>query len=54
MKIVIQIFCLPYEIDELENTLTQLKRASSYIDKSNEWILDVCMTTSSEMVNWSK
>ena len=54
MKIVIQIFCLPYEIDELENTLTQLKRASNYIDKSNEWILDVCMTTSSEMVNWSK
>jgi len=33
MKIVISIFCLPYEIDELENTLNQLKRASYYIDK---------------------
>jgi len=54
MKIVIQIFCLPYEIDELENTLNQLRRASYYIDKSKEWIVDVCMCTSDDMVNWSK
>ena len=54
MKIVIQIFCLPYEIDELENTLNQLRRASKYIDHSKEWILDVCMCTSDDMVNWSK
>ena len=26
MKIVISIFCLPYEIDELENTINQLKK----------------------------
>ena len=54
MKIVIQIFCLPYEIDELENTLNQLRRASYYIDKSKEWIVDVCMCTSDDMINWSK
>jgi hypothetical protein len=54
MKIVIQIFCLPYEIDELENTLNQLRRASKYIDRSKEWIIDVCMCTSDDMVNWSK
>ena len=54
MKIVISIFCLPYEIDELENTLNQLKKASYYIDKSLDWNLDVTMCTSSEMVNWDK
>ena len=54
MKIVIQIFCLPYEIDELENTLNQLRRASKYINLSNEWIIDVTMCTSDDMVNWSK
>lgn len=54
MKIVIQIFCLPYEIDELENTLTQLRRASKYIDHSKEWILDVTMCVSDDMVNWNK
>ena len=43
MKLVIQIFCLPYEIDDLENTLNQLRRASKYIDKTNEWIKDVCI-----------
>jgi hypothetical protein len=54
MKIVIQIFCLPYEIDELENTLNQLRRASKYIDKSLDWYVDVCMCTADDMVNWSK
>ena len=54
MKIVIQIFCLPYEIDELEITLNQLRRASKYIDHSKEWIIDVCMCVADDMVNWSK
>ena len=27
MKVVISIFCLPYETDDLENTLTQLKKS---------------------------
>lgn len=54
MKIVIQIFCLPYEIDELETTLNQLRRASKYIDLSNEWIIDVTMCTSDDMVDWGK
>jgi len=54
MKIVIQLFCLPYEIDDLENTLNQLRRASKYINKSLDWYLDVCMCTSDDMVNWSK
>ena len=54
MKIIIQIFCLPYEIDELENTLTHLRRASQYTDKKNDWYVDVCMCTSNQMVDWSK
>ena len=27
MKLVIQIFCLPYEIDDLENTLKSIKKS---------------------------
>jgi hypothetical protein len=54
MKVVISIFCLPYEIDDLENTLTQLKKASYYIDNKIEWHLDVTMCTSSDMINWDK
>jgi|TARA_R110000851_G_scaffold304533_1_gene462400 hypothetical protein len=54
MRIVISIFCLPYEIDELENTLNQLKKASYYVDNKIEWVLDVTLCTSDEMVNWKK
>jgi len=54
MKIVISIFCLPYEIDDLENTLNQLKRASYYIDKKIDWCLDVTMCLSDDMINWKK
>lgn len=54
MKIVISIFCLPYEIDELENTLTQLRKSSYYLDNKIEWTLDVTMCISNDMVNWNK
>lgn len=54
MKIVISIFCLPYEIDELENTLNQLRKASYYLDNKIEWTLDVTMCISNDMVNWNK
>jgi hypothetical protein len=56
MKIVIQIFCLPYEIDELENTLNRLRTSSHYINTSNQyqWVIDVTMCTADDMVNWSK
>ena len=54
MKVVISIFCLPYEIDDLENTLNQLKKASYYIDKKIDWCLDVTMCLADDMVNWNK
>ena len=54
MKVVISIFCLPYEIDDLENTLNQLKKASHYIDKKIDWCLDVTMCLADDMVNWNK
>lgn len=55
MKIVISIFCLPYEIDELENTINQLKKASYYLtNKKVQWYLDITMCTAPDMVNWSK
>jgi hypothetical protein len=54
MKIVISIFSLPYEIDDLEKTLNQLKIASTYISNKTEWVLDVSMTLSDELVNWKK
>jgi len=54
MRIVISIFCLPYEIDELENTLNQLKKASYYIDKDDEFVLDVTLSLSDQLINWRK
>jgi hypothetical protein len=43
---------LPYEIDELENTLNQLRRASYYLSDNNEWELDVSLGLSDTLVNW--
>ena len=54
MRIVISIFCLPYEIDELENTLNQLKRASYYLSRKNEWVVDVTVSLSNNLINWNK
>ena len=54
MRIVISIFCLPYEIDELENTLNQLKRASYYLSGKNEWVVDVTLSLSDNLINWNK
>ena len=45
---------MPYEIDELENTLNQLRRAQYYSPKEIDWNLDVTMCTSDEMVDWNK
>ena len=52
-KIVISIFCLPFEIDELENTLTQLKKSSYYLSGKNQWVLDVTLGISSELIDWN-
>jgi hypothetical protein len=52
MKIVISIFALPYEIDDLEKTLTQLKVASKYISNKIEWMVDVTMGTSNDLISW--
>ncbi len=54
MKVVVSIFALPYEIDDLEKTLTQLKIASNYISKNVEWVLDVTMSMSTELIDWKK
>ena len=54
MRIVISIFCLPSEIDELENTLNQLKRASYYLSGKNEWVVDVTLSLSNDLINWNK
>jgi hypothetical protein len=52
MKIVIVIFVLPYEIDDLDYTITQLKLASKHISKNFEWMIDVTLCTSSDLTNW--
>lgn len=54
MRIVVSIFCLPYEIDELENTINQLKKSSYYLSGANEWVLDITLSLSSELTNWNK
>lgn len=44
---------MPYEIDELENTLNQLRRASYYLSGDNKWELDVSLGISDTLVNWN-
>ena len=43
---------MPYEIDELENTLNQLRKASYYLSGNNQWELDVTLGLSDTLVNW--
>lgn len=45
---------MPYEIDELENTLNQLRRAQYYSPKGIDWNVDVTMCVSDKMVDWNK
>lgn len=52
MKIVISIFCLPYEIDELERVVSQLNSASKYLSNKNSWLLDIKLSVSDYLVNW--
>ena len=54
MKCIISIFALPYEIDDLEKTLTQLKIASNYISNKIEWVVDVTLGMSDELIDWKK
>ena len=54
MKIVISIFVLPYEIDELESTLIRLKKCAEYTSNKIEWVLDLTLCISDEMTNWKK
>ena len=43
---------MPYEIDELENTLTQLRKASYYLNNKFKWELDVTLGLSDTLVTW--
>ena len=53
MKYCISIFCLPQEIDDLELTLTQLKKAFRYIDEQN-FILDITLALTGELTLWEQ
>jgi hypothetical protein len=54
MRIVISIFTLPHEIDDLETLLTQLRRASKHLSGKHEWVLDVSMCIANDMVDWKR
>jgi hypothetical protein len=54
MQVVISIFSLPHEIDELERTLQQLKFASRHISNKIEWVLDVTLGMDESSIDWKK
>ena len=54
MKLVLTIFILPYEIDDLEIFLHQLKKSSYHIESSNEWNIDITMCVADDMLDWKK
>lgn len=53
MKYCISIFCLPYEIDDLELTLNQMKKAFRYVDEQN-FILDITLALTGELTLWEQ
>ena len=53
MTYCISIFCLPQEIDDLELTLTQLKKAFRYVDEKN-FILDITLALTGELTMWNE
>jgi len=54
MRIVISIFTLPHEIDELEILLHQLRLSSYHLSDDVELVLDITLCLSENMVNWKK
>ena len=52
MKIVIVIFALPSEINELERVLIDLNRASKHVANKEEYEINVYSTTSDKIVDW--
>lgn len=52
MKFVISIFLLPYEIDDLERIVNQLKLGASLLSRKHLWVLDVNLCLADDMVNW--
>ena len=53
MKYCISIFCLPHEIDDLELTLNQMKKAFRYVDEQN-FILDITLALTGELTMWNE
>ena len=51
MKYCISIFALPQEIDDLELTLNQLKKAFRYVDET-DFILDITLGLTGELTMW--
>ena len=54
MKIVVTIFLLPYEIDDLDRIVNQLKMGSYLLSGNNEWVMDVTLCVANDMVDWKK
>jgi|SRR5690606_30913948 len=54
MKIVISIFCLPHEIDDLEQVLLELKKGAPYLSGKTQWVMDVTVCDADDMVDWKK
>jgi len=54
MKNIISIFCLPYEINDLENTINQLNSAQRYLEYPDFWYLDVKMCIAGDMTDWNQ
>jgi hypothetical protein len=54
MDIVISIFALPSEIDNLERVVSQLKKASHLLSDQYTWHLDIKLCLADEINDWRK
>ena len=53
-KIVISLFLLPQEISDLDNLLYTLNKSNQYLSGNYDWVIDIGMSFSSELINWNQ
>ena len=53
-QIVVSVFALPYEIDQLGYMLKQLHKNYVWVDKDIDWVIDVSFSLSDTLIDWEK
>ena len=53
-QIVVSLFALPHEIDQLGHMLRQLHKDYILVDKDIDWVIDISLSISDTLINWEE